>query len=64
MLNKECGQINSEKKIKFVERSAKKGIMINEKDVNLLAMQDVIEDESDGDNDSLVNNTNANNIND
>jgi len=38
MLNKECGQINSEKKIKFVERSAKKGIMINEKDVNLLAM--------------------------
>ena len=48
-----------------MERSAKKGIMISEKDVNLLAMQDVIEDESDGENDhTTVFNPNNNNIND
>lgn len=36
MLNKECEVHNSDKKVKIVERSAKKGIKISEKDVNLL----------------------------
>ncbi|CDW80766.1 UNKNOWN [Stylonychia lemnae] len=55
MLNKECEQINSEKKIRVVERSAKKGIVINEKDVNLLAIHDGIDDDSEGESETRTN---------
>lgn len=46
MLNKECELHNSEKKVKYVERSAKKGIKILEKDVNLLEMHESLDDDS------------------
>lgn len=40
LLNQECQQTNLEKKQKVVQRSAKKGIVIKEKDVNLLKPDD------------------------
>ncbi len=48
MLNKECEIHNSDQKVKIVERSAKKGIKISEKDVNLLELGSQIDDESSG----------------
>lgn len=48
MLNKECEIHNSEQKVKIVERSAKKGIKITEKDVNLLELGSYIDDNSSG----------------
>ncbi len=36
LLNKDCVKINQAKKAKVVQRSARKGIVLSEKDVNLL----------------------------
>ncbi len=40
LLNQECHVSNQEKRRKIVERSAKKGLRIQEKDVNLLMVDD------------------------
>ena len=45
MLNKECEGINSEKKERIIERSAKKGIKLDSQNVNLLEMQDFLDEE-------------------
>ena len=36
MLNRDCKLINSDKKTKIIERSAKKGVILDEDKVNLL----------------------------
>ena len=45
LLNKDCELYNTEKKVKIVQRSAKKGIHLDESDVNLLEMGDVLDDD-------------------